>query len=82
MPTIYIDLIALWILVGLLGAGFFNAYAQKETGFRRKKNLIFTLVLAVIWCVLGGPITLLSVIYLAWTKGGWPYGWTLSWKRE
>ena len=57
MPTIYFDLIALWILVGLLSAGFYNAYFQQHSGFRRKTNVVWALTFAIIWCVLFAPFT-------------------------
>ena len=61
LSAFYIDLIAVWVLCGLLAAGCYNAYIRKQSMPRSRKRFLQILMFSVAWGGIGGPLALAGV---------------------
>ena len=78
MTLSYSDLIAIWILSGTLGAGFYVAYAKEvadRKGLSRRQRRKFLTWMLVVSTVLG-PLGLIVSIVEMCRRKTW-YGWAL-----
>ena len=75
-PMSYFDLIAIWILLGLLAAGFYVACARAMTKHLRENHRRRVFVVAFIFGVAMGPLGLIAVTGDMLRRKVW-YGWTL-----
>lgn len=62
--------IGIWLVCGLVAAGFICAYAQEEFKSNRRDDVAKSLMLGLI----GGPIALILSLFMT---GFWRHGWRL-----
>jgi nitric oxide reductase large subunit len=70
------DLIVVWILCGLLGAGFYVAAGKELTKRRDKSDRRILLVGMFFVALVLGPLGIAASFLDMWRKKTW-YGWTL-----
>jgi MFS family permease len=72
----YADLVALWVLCGLIWAGFYIACGKKLASHLQKAHRRRVLILTALATVIMGPFSIAAALLEMCRKKTW-YGWTL-----
>ena len=75
----YLDLAGIWLLCGLLAAGFYNGHIREQTKPRSKKRFLQIFLFSTALGALAGPLALAGCAGSYLKSKAWPV-WTLSWK--
>jgi len=74
-------IIALWLACGAIAAGYYFAHFQRHFPELRRRHFFRERSGAVL-DLISGPVSLITVLSIGWTKYGWLWPWSEKAKRE